>query len=626
MDIIDSTTESESSRVSEHWSEQFIKNRTDLSCWVNNKIIASQIQQRISGSETDEYWLTWLLTRYFHPERVFERSLSICCGDGGHEIQLSQSGKVKFVQGIDLSEGALQQARARFVQAGVPETSYRFEVGDCNELHVESGFDLILASAALHHVKNLEGLLTKLKLALLPEGYLVLLEYVGPNRFQWTDRQCELINGMLSQLDPHFLAGNARTRLTAPPVSEMIRIDPSEAIRSRDILPLIREHFEVEYESNFNGTIAHMLFPLLNSELSNQGNRDFDSIVRMILYFEEQLIRFGALESDFVFMICRAKNAPSSTLGPVDPPGWSAPVTMAAEAALPTIPWLECADLLEDRERVHVQGWVASNRPIYAAHLPGTPPVPLVIFERPDVRRIHPHHAYVRGFDGIAPCGLINGSEITVEFDLDEKIVRHSFRISGSIIATLDPVDEAARCKRLKERLSDGLIELEKAGSALNPRASSHEQQRFNRAFETLLEALADDIPSLENTWRDAAASLRFSKAAKSARDFIKTCNGPRRGGQHRWNQTTAEALTRLHLALQSLGHGALDTAGVSIQSSLKIEKRLKEVRRDNVSGWKSWFGGLFIDQHAVNTRLRLALKELHKMAVHLRKHKPNQN
>jgi hypothetical protein len=89
-------------------------------------------------------------------------------------------------------------------------------------------------------------------------------------------------------------------------------IDPSEAVRSEDILPLVRERFHVEYESLQNGTLMHMLFPLLNSGLSNRGGRDFDSIVRLVLYFEDVLIRSGVLASDFVFLVCRRKDHPSA--------------------------------------------------------------------------------------------------------------------------------------------------------------------------------------------------------------------------------------------------------------------------------------------------------------------------
>src|SRR5205085_7650322 len=93
-----------------------------------------------------------------------------------------------------------------------------------------------------------------------------------------------------------------------PPLKEFIAIDPSEAVRSEEILPLLKEYFRIEYLKNFNGTILHQLYPLLNPELTNNCLPDFDSILRLILFFEEVLIKERVLSSDFAFAICRRRD------------------------------------------------------------------------------------------------------------------------------------------------------------------------------------------------------------------------------------------------------------------------------------------------------------------------------
>ena len=296
----------DNAQVSAYWNEQFERIRADSSCWINNEIVARHIYRLISR-QSDEHWLGWLFNAYFKHINAFERSLSICCGDGSHELAMYQTGKVRFLRGFDISEGAIVQAREKFAQVGAPPDSYLFEVKDANRLDIKDRFDFILSTGALHHVTKLERLIAKVSTMLLPHGYFVLLEFVGPNRFQWTSRQCELINGILAQLDPYYLKDQTRLQLTPPPIAEMLRIDPSEAVRSEDIVPIVRQHFAVEYESHFNGTIMHMLFPLLNAELSNKGYKDFDSLVRLILYFEHIAIRDGLLPSDFTFLVCRPK-------------------------------------------------------------------------------------------------------------------------------------------------------------------------------------------------------------------------------------------------------------------------------------------------------------------------------
>ena len=295
-----------SSHVSQYWDRQFEKNRTDTSLWTNNDIVKSHIYRLISGGR-DEHWLWWFFSRCVPQGTVFKRSLSVCCGDGAHEMALALIGSVRFISGFDISEGAIAQARVTFEKAGIPRDAYAFEVRDADNLKLEGVFDLILSTGALHHVTKLEGLLSTLSKALDPNGYFVLLEYVGPNRFQWTDLQLSVINGILRRLDPGYLKDNSRIELSRPPIGELMAIDPSEAVRSQDVLRLLPAYFTIEYLRNFNGTVMHPLYPLLNERLTNTNSPDFDKIVRKILRIEDFLIRLNVLPSDFVFAICRSK-------------------------------------------------------------------------------------------------------------------------------------------------------------------------------------------------------------------------------------------------------------------------------------------------------------------------------
>jgi hypothetical protein len=180
-------------------------------------------------------------------------------------------------------------------------------VADADNLQVEDRFDLILSTGALHHVTNLEKLLSRLGSMLEANGYFVVLEYVGPNRFQWTDAQLSVINSLLRQLDLRYLKENRRIELGRPSIADMMKIDPSEAVRSEDIMRLLPEYFAIEYLRNFNGTVMHQLYPLLDARLTNANEPDFDSIVRMILLIEDILIHEKVLSSDFAFAICRSK-------------------------------------------------------------------------------------------------------------------------------------------------------------------------------------------------------------------------------------------------------------------------------------------------------------------------------
>jgi SAM-dependent methyltransferase len=273
---------------------------------MNNRLIEESTYRLMT--DTPHHWLEWLLDTYF-AQRSFRRSLSICCGDGAHEIQLYQSGKVQCVTGFDISAGAIEQAIARFERVSAPPDRYRFDVRDVNALQIDGAFDLILSTGALHHTTNLEDLLEKVDCSLAPKGYFVVVEYIGPNRFQWTDRQIDIANRILRTLDPLYLRDGADTKFQRPSIESMLRSDPSEAVRSTDVYPLIKKHFDVRFERFYNGTLLHQLHPLLNTELANRQQRDFDSIVRLILLMEDLLVKNQVLPSDFVFVIAQKKDA-----------------------------------------------------------------------------------------------------------------------------------------------------------------------------------------------------------------------------------------------------------------------------------------------------------------------------
>lgn len=347
------SSEDEAARVAEHWQHQFAKNRADNSLWTNNQIVVRHIYRLISGG-SEEHWLSWFFDHYLANGVVFERSLSVCCGDGAHELGIANTCRVRFIRGFDISEGAIAQANASFEKAGIPNGSYIFEVADAGDLQLEDRFDLILSTGALHHVANLEGLLSKLAGMLGPDGYFVVLEYVGPNRFQWTDPQIGVINGILRQLDLRYLKENSRIELGRPSMAEFMAIDPSEAVRSEDIMGLLPEYFTIEYLRNFNGTVMHPLYPLLEAQLTNANEPDFDSIVRMILWIEDFLIRGQVLSSDFAFAICRSKERPEHGAPQPHPP--------AAEPQL--------AGYIDLFDQNAVSGWAANTK---------TPTVPVSV-------------------------------------------------------------------------------------------------------------------------------------------------------------------------------------------------------------------------------------------------------
>jgi SAM-dependent methyltransferase len=126
-------------------------------------------------------------------------------------------------------------------------------------------YDAIFAISSAHHVTNLENLFRQCRRALKPGVLLFLEEYMGPSRFQTKPRITELINRLLAVLPPRYRMslfandGSTIDRYEPSPLWHFEKHDPSEAVRSAEIVAVLRRYFEIIEFRPFGGAIQHML-------------------------------------------------------------------------------------------------------------------------------------------------------------------------------------------------------------------------------------------------------------------------------------------------------------------------------------------------------------------------------
>ncbi|MGZ5685608.1 MAG: class I SAM-dependent methyltransferase, partial [Usitatibacter sp.] len=163
-----------------------------------------------------------------------------------------------------LSEPRVLAAKQRI--RGTPlEDILSYRSADVNRVELPAGaYDLVIFEHALHHFSGLEPLLERVREALRPRGLLVANEFVGPTRFQWSDRQIEAANELLQRFPTRYrtamLSELPRLPARRPSKLALWMSDPSEAVQSADILPLLRRHFEGLEVTGYGGAILHLLF------------------------------------------------------------------------------------------------------------------------------------------------------------------------------------------------------------------------------------------------------------------------------------------------------------------------------------------------------------------------------
>jgi SAM-dependent methyltransferase len=280
-----------------------------LLSWDAHPVMLAQINRRISG-DPDEHWLTFLKRRYA-PDGV-ESGLSLGCGAGGLERHAVHAGLCRLMDGCDLSSDALAVAAELARKEGLTQQIRYFQFDLNADRLPRDRYDMCFSCSAIHHVDNLEHALGEIASALHADGLFILLEYVGPTRFQWSDRVQALMARVLDIL-PESHRALIRNRelvkrsIERPAVEVVAAADPSEAVRSGEILSLMDVYFDVLYRADLGGTLLQYLLADIAGNFRAEDPRD-RALLELLALFEETLITERVIPSDFVLAVARPRS------------------------------------------------------------------------------------------------------------------------------------------------------------------------------------------------------------------------------------------------------------------------------------------------------------------------------
>jgi SAM-dependent methyltransferase len=280
--------------------------------WLESPLVLRHcINPRISG-DPEVGWLEWI-QRSWLPSEV-ERGFVLGCGGGALERRAAALGLCRSFYGVDISPDAVEVARALAEREGW--TRFQYEALDANHLELEpESLDLILADMSVHHMDRLEHLFDQFRRSLRSGGLLVLNEFVGPNRFQWTDLQLQLATRAIRGL-PFRLRRNRditiwkqyakpwvwRAKRWTP--ERVARMDPSESIRSEEIPRIAAERLQVAEKREYGGTLLALV---LNNIVGNFEDTPADvAVLERLADEESRWISSGRLSSDYMVIVGRA--------------------------------------------------------------------------------------------------------------------------------------------------------------------------------------------------------------------------------------------------------------------------------------------------------------------------------
>lgn len=298
----------DANKVAEFWGNR-AKSEKPLEChWTDSTLIQQHyIHPAISGSK-DSNWFIWVKENFF--PNPAERVLSLGCGDGCLERHGAVINVFKECDAMDISPGAIEVAQKKAAELGISER-IRYSARDINKIKLkENYYDSVFCAMSMHHFENLEHVLSEIEKSLKNKGLFIINEYIGPNRFQWTDKQFKIANDLLMllpekcRLDP--TTGKTKDFIDRQTIEQMIATDPSEAVRSEDIIPLIKERFDIITEVEYGGTLVNLILDNIIVNFSENSPEDM-GILNLLFFIEKLLVREKVLFNNFSLVISKKR-------------------------------------------------------------------------------------------------------------------------------------------------------------------------------------------------------------------------------------------------------------------------------------------------------------------------------
>ena len=256
----------------------------------------------MTGSREIEYE-DYVVKKYLAGKHKL-KMLSIGCGIGNHELRFAGYDIFESITGLDLAPELIKKANQNAIKRGLQnieflvQNVYNFKVND-------NYYDVVLFNDSLHHFKNIDSFLKKIKNSLIKKGILIVHEYVGADRFQYPDKQIDLANSLISGIPPRLrrkhMSKNTKKKIYKPGLFRMIISDPSEAVDSNAINPALHNNFITIEEKKLGGNILMPLLKDISHNFLDKDDQEARNTLEMLFNEENKYLESNS--SDFVFGI-----------------------------------------------------------------------------------------------------------------------------------------------------------------------------------------------------------------------------------------------------------------------------------------------------------------------------------
>ena len=269
-----------------------------LHYWWNTRLAPQKLEP---FGITDARQFFYLYIKKYH-ERFPARNIRVASfGTGGIEMECSLARKLVdagiatfTIDCIDVTAtGTVSQTKCCIDQDVVAHVFMR--QGGVDHWIPEMPCDIVLCNESLHHVFELEALLTMVKIALVDEGMLLVADVIGKNGHQLWPESLGIVEEFWRQLPARYKYNHLLERLELRYANHDYSAGSLEGIRSQDILPLLNALFNFELFIPFANIIPVFVDSAFGHNFNAHSEWDQDFIDR-VHQRDEQGIRSGELK------------------------------------------------------------------------------------------------------------------------------------------------------------------------------------------------------------------------------------------------------------------------------------------------------------------------------------------
>jgi SAM-dependent methyltransferase len=260
--------------------------------WDSFPYVKAYIQKQVSGNPKHDSLHHF---KEHYAKKPFKHGLFLNCGNGWLERWCITHKIVEKATGFDCSEKLIDEANRKKGKLPID-----YFVADANTIELpENIYDLVVNSAAIHHVQYINRFCEQILRAMKPNGIFFHYDYIGPHRNQYPIRHWQLINRVNNELPEN----TKKEPLLYAHIPSMLSLDPSEAIHSELIIETLSRFFTFKERHDIAGMIAYNILSL-NSKLKKGEDTE---AIRSVVKADEQAFKRGETPPLFTYMVTTPK-------------------------------------------------------------------------------------------------------------------------------------------------------------------------------------------------------------------------------------------------------------------------------------------------------------------------------